>query len=467
MTDKTYDLVVIGGGPGGYVAAIRAAQLGMNVACVDKRGSLGGTCLNVGCIPSKALLQSSHHFEAAGHEFAAHGVNAGKVSLDLKTMMARKNKVVDDLTKGIEFLFKKNKVAYVVGAATITGPGEVTVSGSSGQVLKTANILIATGSESAPLPGVEVDEKRIVTSTGALSLDKVPGKLAVIGAGVIGLELGSVWRRLGAEVTVVEFLDQILPGMDADVVKQMTKTLKKQGMTLKLSSKVVGAKSTKAGVALSFEPVAGGTAETIDCDVVLLAIGRRPFSEGLGLDKIGVETDKRGFIKIDASFRTNVDGIYAVGDVTGGMMLAHKAEEEGIAAVENMAGQSGHVNYGVIPGVVYTWPEVASVGRTEDALKKDGVKYKVGTFPFIANSRGRAIGETEGFVKVIADAVTDRVLGVHIVGPLAGDLISEAVAVMEFGGSAEDIARTCHAHPGLGEALKEAALAVAGRAIHM
>ncbi len=467
MTDKTYDLVVIGGGPGGYVAAIRAAQLGLSVACVDKRGSLGGTCLNVGCIPSKALLQSSHHFEAAGHEFAAHGVKASKISLDLKTMMARKNKVVDDLTKGIEFLFKKNKVAYVVGAAMITGPGEVTVSGTDKQVLKSKNILIATGSESAPLPGVEVDEKKIVTSTGALSLDKVPGKLAVIGAGVIGLELGSVWRRLGAEVTVVEFLDQILPGMDPDVVKQMTKTLKKQGMTLKLSSKVTGAKSTKTGVALSFEPVAGGKAETLDCDVVLLAIGRRPFSEGLGLDKIGVEMDKRGFVKIDANFKTNVDGIYAVGDVTGGMMLAHKAEEEGIAAVENMVGQSGHVNYAVIPGVVYTWPEVASVGRTEDALKKDGVKYKVGTFPFIANSRGRAIGETEGFVKVIADAVTDKVLGVHIVGPLAGDLISEAVAVMEFGGSAEDIARTCHAHPGLGEALKEAALAVAGRAIHM
>ncbi len=464
MTD-TYDLIVIGGGPGGYVAAIRAAQLGMKAACVEKRGALGGTCLNVGCIPSKALLQSSHHFEAAGHQFAAHGVRTGKVSLDLKAMMARKDSVVGDLTKGIEFLFKKNKVAYIAGAGAIDGPGQVKVDAK--QTLAAKNILIATGSDSAPLPGLKIDEKSIVTSTGALSLAKVPKRLAVIGAGVIGLELGSVWRRLGSQVTVVEFLDQILPGMDLDVVKQMTRTLKKQGMTFKLSSKVTSAKKTKAGVKLTYEPVAGGKAETIDADIVLVAVGRVPFTDGLGLDKAGVELDDNGFIKVDRHFRTNVEGLYAIGDVIGGMMLAHKAEEEGIAAIENMNGQSGHVNYSAIPGVIYTWPEAASVGATEDSLKKDGVDYKAGKFPFIANSRGRAIGETEGFVKVLADAGTDKVLGVHIVGPLAGDLIAEAVSVIEFGGSAEDMARTCHAHPGLGEALKEAALAVAGRAIHV
>ena len=467
MSD-TYDLIVVGGGPGGYVAAIRAAQLGMSVACVDQRGTLGGTCLNVGCIPSKALLQSSHHFAAASDEFAAHGVQTGAVKLDLAAMMKRKDKVVEDLTKGIEFLFKKNKVTYVVGTGSIDSKGQVTVSqGKKKEVLKADNILIATGSSSAPLKGLEVDEKQIVTSTGALELAKVPGRLVVVGAGVIGLELGSVWRRLGAEVTVVEFLDQILPGMDSDVVKQMTRTLKKQGMEFKLSSKVTGAKAGKAGVSLSFEPLKGGQAETLKADVVLVAIGRSPNTEGLGLDKAGVVLDAQGFVKVDADFQTNVAGVFAIGDVIGGMMLAHKAEEEGVAVAENLAGQSGHVNYAAIPGVVYTWPEVASVGRTEEELKKDGIAFKAGKFPFMANSRARAIDEVEGFVKVLADAATDRLLGVHIVGPAAGDLIQEAVTVIEFGGSAEDMARTCHAHPGLGEALKEAALAVAGRAIHV
>ncbi len=462
-----YDLIVIGGGPGGYVAAIRAAQLGLSVACVEKRGTLGGTCLNVGCIPSKALLQSSHHYEAAKEEFAAHGVKASKVEVDLAAMMKRKDSVVLDLTKGIEYLFKKNKVTYVAGSGAVSGSGQVTVSaGKKDLVLKAGAILIATGSSSAPLPGVEVDEAHIVSSTGALALKKIPKSLVVVGAGVIGLELGSVWRRLGSEVTVIEFLDQILPGMDGDVVKQMTRTLKKQGMTFKLSSKVTKAKASKSGVTLTVQPVKGGAGETLKADVMLVAIGRRPYTEGLGLEKAGVEMDERGFIKVDGGFKTSVPGIFAIGDVIGGMMLAHKAEEEGVAIAENLAGQSGHVNYAAIPGVVYTWPEAASVGKTEESLKKDGVAYKVGKFPFSANSRARAIGDTEGFCKVLSDAKTDAVLGAHIVGPAAGDIIQEAVAVMEFGGSAEDIARTCHAHPGLSEALKEAAMAVDGRAIH-
>ncbi|NQU56423.1 MAG: dihydrolipoyl dehydrogenase, partial [Rhodospirillales bacterium] len=444
------------------------AQLGLKVACVEKRGSLGGTCLNVGCIPSKALLQSSHHFEAAAHEFADHGVKTGTVALDLKTMLGRKDKVVEDLTKGIEFLLKKNKVDYIIGTGTITAADTLEVKPESGkkQVLKTKNIVIATGSDVAPLSGVTIDEKQIVSSTGALSLSKVPKSLVVVGGGVIGLELGSVWRRLGAEVTVVEFLDNILPGMDGEVVKQMTRTLKKQGMKFMLKAKVTAAKASKAGVTLSVEPRDGGTAEKIKADVVLVAIGRRPYSDGLGLDKVGVATD-RGFITTDHNLQTNVAGIFAIGDVIGGAMLAHKAEEEGIAAAEHLAGQSGHVNYDVIPAVVYTWPEVATLGKTEEALKEAGVAYKVGKFPFSANSRARANADSEGFVKILADAKTDKVLGVHIVGPQAGDLIAEAVSVMEFGGSAEDIARTCHAHPGLSEALKEAALAVDGRAIHM
>jgi len=468
MSDP-YDVIIIGGGPGGYVAAIRAAQLGMKVACVEKRGALGGTCLNVGCIPSKALLQSSHHFEQAVHEFADHGIKTGKVGLDLKTMMGRKDKVVGDLTKGIEFLLKKNKVDYIIGTGVITSAETVEVSPAKGkkQVLKTENIIIATGSDVAPLAGVTIDEKRIVSSTGALALGSVPKSLVVVGGGVIGLELGSVWRRLGAEVTVVEFLDSILPGMDGEIVKQMTRTLKKQGVKFMLKSKVTAAKAGKSNVTLDVEPRDGGKAEKIKADVVLVAIGRRPYSEGLGLEKAGVETDARGFIKVGPDFQTNVPGIFAIGDVIGGAMLAHKAEEEGVALAELIAGQAGHVDYGTIPGVVYTWPEVATLGKTEEQLKEEGVAYTAGKFPFSANSRARANADSEGFVKILADATTDRVLGVHIIGPAAGDLIAEAVTVMEFGGSAEDIARTCHAHPSLSEAVKEAALAVGGRAIHM
>ena len=467
---EAYDLVIIGGGPGGYVAAIRAAQLGLRTAIVEKRGALGGTCLNVGCIPSKAMLQSSHHFEAAETEFAHHGIKAS-VALDLKTMLGRKDKVVEDLTQGVEFLMKKNKVDYVVGEGRITAPGEVAVKGlkkgEKNQTLKTENIIIATGSEVAPLPGVSIDEKQIVSSTGALSLNKVPKNLVVVGAGVIGLELGSVWRRLGAKVTVVEFLDLVLPGMDGEISKQMKRTLSKQGMKFMLSTKVTGAKGAKGGVTLTTEPVAGGKKETLKADVVLVAIGRRPFTGGLGLDKVGVEMDERGFVKVDEDFQTNVEGIFAIGDVIGGAMLAHKAEDEGVVCAEIMAGQSGHINYDAIPGIVYTWPEAASVGKTEEQLKEAGVDYKSGKFPFTANSRARCNADTDGFVKILADATTDAVLGCHIVGPEAGDLIQEVVVAMELSASAEDIARTCHGHPGLSEAVKEAALAVDGRAMHI
>ncbi len=469
MSD-TYDVVIVGGGPGGYVAAIRAAQLGLKTTVVEKRGKLGGTCLNVGCIPSKALLQSSHHFEMANHEFADHGIKA-QVSLDLKTMLGRKDKVVDDLTGGIEFLMKKNKVDYIVGAGEVTAVGEVTVKpsgkGAKKQVLKSKNIIIATGSESTPLKGVDVDEKQIVTSTGALELGKVPKSMVVIGAGVIGLELGSVWRRLGAEVTVVEFLNIALPGMDGEVSKQMKRLLEKQGLKFKMKTKVTGAKTAKAGVTLTMEPSEGGKAETLKTDVVLVSIGRRPYIDGLGLDKVGVEISDRGFVKVDDDFQTNVEGIYAIGDVIGGAMLAHKAEDEGVVCVEIMAGQTGHIDYGSIPGIVYTHPEVAAVGKTEEQLKEAGVKYKSGKFPFSANSRARCNADADGFVKILADAETDRVLGCHIIGPQGGDLIQEVVNVMEFGGSAEDIARICHGHPGLPEAVKEAALGVDGRAIHI
>jgi dihydrolipoamide dehydrogenase len=469
MSD-TYDVIVVGGGPGGYVAAIRAAQLGLKTAVVEKRGKLGGTCLNVGCIPSKALLQSSHHYEMAGHEFADHGINA-KVSLDLKTMLSRKDKVVDDLTKGIEFLMKKNKIDYFVGAGEISAVGEVTFTpnekGGKKQKLSTKNIIIATGSETTPLPGIEIDEKQIVSSTGALDLPKVPKSMVVIGAGVIGLELGSVWRRLGAEVTVVEFLDIILPGMDGEVSKQMQRILGKQGMKFKMKTKVTGANAAKGGVTLTMEPRDGGKSESMKADVVLVAIGRRPYTEGLGLDKVGVKMTDRGFVEVDEDFQTNVEGIYAIGDVIGGAMLAHKAEDEGVVCAEIMAGQTGHIDYNAIPGIVYTHPEVASVGKTEEQLKKDGVEFKVGKFPFSANSRARCNADADGFVKVIADAKDDRVLGCHIIGPQGGDLIQEVVNVMEFGGSAEDIARICHGHPGLPEAVKEAALGVAGRAIHI
>ena len=463
MSDTPYDLVVIGGGPGGYVAAIRAAQLGLNVACVEARDTLGGTCLNVGCIPSKALLQSSHHYAMAKSEMAAHGVKTGDVTLDLPTMMARKDKVVGDLTKGIDYLLKKNKVTRVVGRGVIADATTVKVGKDT---LKTKNILIATGSESTPLPGIKIDEKRIVSSTGALALSEVPKNLIVIGAGIIGLELGSVWKRLGADVTVIEFLDAILPGLDGEVVRQMTRTLKKQGLKFQLSRKVTGAKASAKGVTLTAEPVAGGKVETYSADVVLVAVGRRPFTEGLGLKTAGVAQDKYGFVTVDTNFATSVPGIYAIGDVIGGMMLAHKAEDEGVAAAEIIAGEKAHVNYSAIPGVVYTWPEAAGLGKTEEALKEDGVDYKVGKFPFSANSRARCNADADGFVKILADAKTDAILGVHIVGPEAGDLIQEAVIAMEFGGSAEDLARSCHGHPGLSEAIKEAALAVGGRAIH-
>jgi len=469
MSDKSFDLVVIGGGPGGYVAAIRAAQLGLRVACVEKRGALGGTCLNVGCIPSKALLQSSELYHQAGHGLAAHGVGAAEVSLDLEAMMARKDKVVDDLTKGVEHLFKKNKVAYLRGTARLAGSGTVAVALEDGaeESLAAGSILIATGSTHAELEGIEIDEKRIVSSTGALSLAKVPKRMAVIGAGYIGLEMGSVWGRLGAEITVVEFLDRVTPGMDGELAKQFARVLKKQGMTIRLGTKVTAAKKTRGGVTLSLEPVAGGKAESLKADVVLVAVGRRPYTEGLGLDEAGVRRDEAGRIEVDGRFATSAAGVYAIGDVIAGAMLAHKAEDEGMACAEIIAGAAGHVNYEAIPAVVYTAPEVAAVGRTEEELKEQGVDYRVGKFPFLANSRARVTGAGEGFVKILADAKSDRVLGVHILGADAGTLIHEAVVLMEFGGSAEDLARTCHAHPTLAEAVREAALAVAGRAIHI
>ncbi|HEV7372923.1 dihydrolipoyl dehydrogenase [Arenibaculum sp.] len=468
MPDKNYDVVVIGGGPGGYVAAIRAAQLGLKTACVEMRATLGGTCLNVGCIPSKALLSTSEKFSEAKHDLPKLGVKLGSVELDLPAMMAHKSKVVKENTAGIEFLFKKNKIDWLKGRGRISGPGEVTVEGDGGaQTVGAKNIVIATGSDVMPLKGVEIDERRIVSSTGALELDRVPDHLVVIGGGVIGLEMGSVWSRLGSKVTVVEFLDRVLPGMDGEVSKNMQRILKKQGLEFRLSTKVTSARVTNAGVALTVEPAKGGEAETIEADVVLVAIGRRPYTADLGLEAAGVETDERGRVRIDGHWRTNVPGVYAIGDVVEGAMLAHKAEEEGVAVAEVIAGQSAHINYDAIPNVVYTHPEVASVGRTEEQLKADGVEYKAGKFPFSANGRARAIASTDGFVKVLADKASDRVLGVHIVGPFAGELIAELALAIEFGASAEDIARTSHAHPTLTEAVKEAALAVDGRPLHI
>jgi len=468
---EAYDLVIIGGGPAGYVGAIRAAQLGLKTAIVERRGKLGGTCLNVGCIPSKAMLQSSHHYEMAATEFAHHGIQASGLKLDLKTMLGRKEKVVDDLTKGIEFLMKKNKIDYHVGAGEITARGEVTVKpvekGARKQVLKTSNIMVATGSEVTPLAGVDIDENQIVSSTGALSLPKVPKTMAIIGAGVIGLELGSVWRRLGAEVTVIEFLDVALPGMDAEISKNMQRILKKQGMNFKMKTKVTGAKTAKTGVTLSMEARDGGKAETLKADVVLVAIGRRPVTAHLGLDKVGVTVDEWGFVPVDEDYQTNIEGIYAVGDVIGGAMLAHKAEDEAVVCAEIIAGQTGHVDYDAIPGIVYTHPEVASVGKTEEQLKEAGSAYNVGKFPFSANSRARCNADSDGFVKILADKNTDAILGCHIIGPGAGDLIQEIVVAMELSASAEDVARICHGHPGLPEAVKEAALGVGGRAIHI
>lgn len=470
MADTEFDLVVIGAGPGGYVAAIRAAQLGMTVACIDKRASLGGTCLNVGCIPSKALLQSSEKYVETQHDLAAHGVKVTGISLDLKTMLGRKDEVVDSLTKGIAYLFRKNKIESVTGTAKITAPGTVEVDAGKkgGRTLSAKHILIATGSDSMPLPGVEVDEKTIVTSTGALTLDKVPDHLVVVGGGYIGLEMGSVWGRLGAKVTVVEFLDRIVPGMDGDVAAELHKSLAKQGMEFRLGTKVTAAKKTRSGVSLTVEAAAGGKAEKIDCDIVLVAIGRRPFTEGLGLEELGVKTDNRGVIQVDEKFETSVAGIFAIGDAIPGPMLAHKAEDEGVVAVEMMAGQAGHIDYDAIPGVVYTVPEAASVGKTEEALKDAGVDYRVGKFPFMANSRARASGvDASGFVKILTDAATDRVLGAHIIGPDAGTMIAELVLAIEFKGSAEDIGRTSHAHPTLNEAVKEAALAAFSKPIHI
>jgi len=464
-----YDLIVIGTGPGGYVCAIRAAQLGQKVAVVEKRATHGGTCLNVGCIPSKALLHASELFEEAGHSFAKMGIGVGTPKLDLAALMKFKDEGVDGNVKGVDFLLKKNKIDSVHGTGRIAGLGKVEVKGADGktQMLETKNIVIATGSDVAKLRGVEIDGKRIVTSDQAIALDKVPQRLLVIGAGVIGLELGSVWRRLGSQVTVVEFLDSILPGMDNEVCRQSQRILEKQSIVFKLGSKVTGVDSSGAVLKATIEPAKGGAAETIETDVVLVAIGRVPYAEGLGLDEAGVKKDNRGRVVVDAHYATSVKGIYAIGDVIAGPMLAHKAEDEGMAVAEILAGQAGHVNYDVIPGVVYTFPEIASVGKTEEELKEAGVAYNAGKFPFTANGRAKANHQTDGFVKILADAKTDRVLGVHIVGSDAGNMIAEAAVAMEFGAAAEDIARTCHAHPTLPEAVKEAALAVAKRAIHM
>jgi dihydrolipoamide dehydrogenase len=462
--ETDYDVIVIGAGPGGYVCAIRAAQLGFKVACVEKRATLGGTCLNVGCIPSKALLQSSENYHATTHDYAGHGILVEGVKLDLARMMARKGEVVEANVKGVEFLFKKNKVTWLKGFGKLEGTGRITV---DGKPVTAKHIVIASGSDSAGLPGVEVDENVIVTSTGALELSAVPKTLVVIGGGVIGLELGSVWHRLGAEVTVVEFLDRLVPGTDGEIARQFQRILTKQGLRFKLGHKVTKAEKTGNGVTLTVEPAAGGPAETLEADIVLLSIGRTAHSQAMGLEEAGIVLDKRGRIVTDGHFATSVPGVYAIGDVIAGPMLAHKAEDEGIAIAEILAGQAGHVNYDAIPGVVYTWPEVATVGRTEEDLKTAGVTYKVGKFPFTANGRARAIGMTDGFVKVLADAISDRVLGVHIIGPGAGEMIAEATLAMEFGASSEDIARTCHAHPTLSEALKEAALDVEKRAIHI
>jgi len=461
---ESFDVIVIGSGPGGYVCAIRAAQLGMRVACVEKRATLGGTCLNIGCIPSKALLQSSEEFDHTRHALADHGVIVDSIKLDLARMQSRKADVVTANVKGVEFLFRKNKVTWLKGQGRIAGAGTVEVNGTP---YDTKHIVIATGSDSVPLAGVDVDERQIVSSTGGLELDKVPAHLVVIGGGYIGLELGSVWRRLGAEVTVVEFLDRIIPTMDGEVARSLQRVLGRQGLKFRLGTKVTAARESNQGVNLTLEPAKGGNAEEMQADIVLLSIGRRPHTDGLGLAEAGVALDERGRVKTDAHFATNVPGIYAIGDVIVGPMLAHKAQDEGVAIAEILAGQAGHVNYGAIPGVVYTWPEVAAVGQTEEELKAAGITYSVGKFPFTANGRARALGETEGFVKILADKETDRILGAHIIGPDAGTLIAELVTAMEFSASAEDVARICHAHPTLEEAVKEAALAADGRAIHI
>ncbi len=464
----SYDLIVIGSGPGGYVGAIRAAQLGMKVAVVEKDKTFGGTCLNVGCIPSKAMLHASELFDEAGHLFGKMGISVGVPKLDLAAMMKFKDEGVEGNVKGVAFLFKKNKVASFHGVGRIAAPGSVEVKADGrSEMIEGKAIVIATGSDVAQLPGIGIDEKRIVSSTGALVLDKVPKRLLVVGAGVIGLELGSVWRRLGSQVIAVELLDRILPGMDNEVARQFQRMLEKQGIAFKLSSKLTAVDASGNRLKARVEPAAGGAAETIEADVVLVAIGRVPFTAGLGLEEMGVRKDNKGRIIVNERFATNVAGIYAIGDVIAGPMLAHKAEDEGVAVAEILAGQAGHVNYDVIPNVVYTYPEIASVGKSEEELKEAGIAYAVGRFPFTANGRAKVNLQSEGFVKILADARTDKVLGVHIVGADAGNMIAEAAVAMEFGAAAEDIARTCHAHPTLPEAVKEAALAVAKRAIHM
>jgi dihydrolipoyl dehydrogenase len=465
---SSYDLVVIGTGPGGYVCAIRASQLGLKVAVIEKRATHGGTCLNVGCIPSKALLHASELYDEAHHALGAMGIEV-KPKLDLAKMLAFKDEGVKGNVDGVAFLLRKNKVDHFHGSGRIVAPGKVEVTFINGekQEVDTKAIVIATGSDVARLPGVEIDEKTVVSSTGALSLSKVPKRLLVIGAGVIGLELGSVWRRLGSEVLVVEFLDRILPGLDGETARQTQKILAKQGLSFKLGHKVTGISKAGSARKVSIEPAAGGKAETVETDVVLVAIGRVPYTEGLGLPEAGVTLDNRGRVIVDEHFQTSVAGIYAIGDVIAGPMLAHKAEDEGVAAAEILSGQAGHVNYDVIPNVIYTFPEVASVGKSEEELKEAGIAYKTGKFPFTANGRAKANRQTDGFVKILADAATDRVLGVHIIAAQASEMIAEAAVLMEFGGSAEDLARTCHAHPTLTEAVKEAAMAVDKRAIHM
>ena len=463
----SFDLVVIGGGPGGYVCAIRASQLGLKTACIESRGTLGGTCLNVGCIPSKSLLNLSENFHKAKKDFNHQGIEIEGIKLNIEKMMSNKNKSVQVLTKGVEFLFKKNKVTYIKGKGVLFSKNDIVVYENNNKTkYKAKNIVIATGSSVASLPGIEIDEKNVISSTGALSLNKVPKKLAVIGGGYIGLEMGSVWSRLGSEVTVIEYLDHITPGMDREISDEFKKILSKQGINFKMNSKVNNVQSTSSGVSINYTDLKNSKDETIEFDKVLVSVGRKPYTEGLNLSKIGVKKDNKGRIEVDAKLQTSVKNIFAIGDVIKGPMLAHKAEEEGIAVAEILAGQAGHVNYDVIPGVIYTSPEVASVGKTEEQLKNENQSYKVGKFPFLANSRAKVNNETEGFVKILADSKTDKVLGVHIIGPHCGDMIAEMALAMEFGASAEDIARTCHAHPTHTEAIKEAALAVDKRPIH-
>ncbi len=465
--EENFDLLVIGGGPGGYVCAIRAAQLGLKTACVESRGTLGGTCLNVGCIPSKSLLNSSDLFSKAKNSFSNLGIETGEVKLNLKKMMTNKNKSVQILTKGVEFLFKKNKVTYIKGKGVLFSKNNIVVYQDAKKTSYNAkNIVIATGSAPISLPGINIDEKNIISSTGALSLEKVPKNLVVIGGGYIGLEMGSVWARLGTKVTVVEFLDHITPGMDREISKEFEKILSKQGIKFKLNCKVTGVKSSGIKSVVELENNNTKSKEKLECDKVLVSVGRKPYTEGLNLSKIGIKKDNKGRIEVNKNFQTSVNNIFAIGDVIKGPMLAHKSEEEGIAVAEILAGQSGHVNYDVIPGVIYTSPEVATVGKTEEELKKNKINYKVGKFPFLANSRAKVNNETEGFVKILADSKTDKVLGVHIIGPHCGDMIAEMGLAMEFGASSEDIARTCHAHPTHTEAIKEAALAVDKRPIH-